>query len=51
MIRKLLALAAAAFILGGCVLQSRAPIYSDKDAALVLGPKGSIAKMMSWENG
>jgi hypothetical protein len=51
MIRKLLALAAAAFILGGCVLQSRVPIYTDKDADLALGKVGGTTETASLRDG
>ncbi len=51
MIRKFAVLALAAAVLCGCVLQSRAPIYGDTDAALVLGPTGGIVKMSDWKNG
>jgi hypothetical protein len=51
MISKLAVLTLAAAVLSGCVLQSRAPIYGDRQASLALGSKDGVAKMSEWENG
>ena len=55
MFSRLFVLVLAAVLLSGCILQSRAPIYDDSDASLVLGDAGGVTrtasrKTGSWEN-
>ena len=51
MIRQILAFAALAALLCGCVLQSRVPLYSDADGQLILGETGGPAQMSNWRDG
>lgn len=51
MIRQILAFAAFAALLCGCVLQSRVPFYSDADGQLILGETGGPAQMSNWRDG
>ena len=51
MLNRCLALVLAAVILGGCVLQSRTPLYSDAEAMLALGETGGMVRMSSWKDG
>lgn len=50
-IRSILALAAAAILLSGCILQSRTPIYDDRQSKLVLGMHGGRARTSTWTDG
>ena len=51
MFRSAAVLVSVAFMLCGCVLQSRAPIYDDTSGELVLGRTGGAALMSSWKDG
>ena len=51
MIRKFVVLLIAAMALGGCVLQSRVPLYTDAAGELVLGSTGGRALISSWKDG
>ena len=51
MIRALIALAAAAVLLCGCVLQSRSPLYDDRHSTLALGDNGGDAFTSTLKDG
>ena len=51
MIRRIIVLVALAAALGGCVLQSRVPLYGDGEAVLALGITGGSARMSNWRDG
>ena len=49
--RSLAVLVCAALLLGGCVLQSRVPLYTEGAGELVLGAVSGPAVISSWRNG
>lgn len=51
MIGRMAIVATIAAMLGGCVLQSRAPRFGDSDAVLALGATGGLARMSNWRDG
>jgi len=51
MMRYIAIIAALAVMLGGCMLQSRTPLYSDADAELALGAEGGAAAVSNWRDG
>lgn len=50
MIKRFIATALLSAVLGGCVLQSRAPRFGEAEAVLALGESGGRALMSSWQN-
>jgi hypothetical protein len=50
-IKRLAVLAAAALLLGGCVLQSREPLYADNQLELALGKVGGTTETASLRDG
>lgn len=51
MMRYIAVVVALAVLLGGCMLQSRTPLYSDADAELPLGAAGGAAAVSNWRDG
>ncbi len=51
MFSRLIVLVLAAVLLSGCILQSREPLYGDKDSSLVLGEASGVTRTASRKTG